>query len=229
MSEVDRQIARSAEVIERARQRQLPKPRGGIAGRAIRALKYAAAGVTTVLLAAFILGLFIPLGVTGAMVTVLAMGLAVVLALLLSRDNVVNVDALPKLALSQLPSQTERWLQSQRMALPAPAATLVDGIGVQLDLLSAQLATINEKEPVASDIRRLIGEELPELVKGYQRVPQNIRKDGLNGISPDKQLVDGLAAVDGELKRLSEQLAAGDLNHFATQGRYLEMKYTGVE
>lgn len=229
MSEVDRQIARSAEVIERARQRQLPKRRGGIAGRAIRALKYAAAGVTTVLLAAFILGLFIPLGVTGAMVTVLAMGLAVVLALLLSRDNVVNVDALPKLALSQLPSQTERWLQSQRMALPAPAATLVDGIGVQLDLLSAQLATINEKEPVASDIRRLIGEELPELVKGYQRVPQNIRKDGLNGISPDKQLVDGLAAVDGELKRLSEQLAAGDLNHFATQGRYLEMKYTGVE
>lgn len=229
MSEVDRQIARSAEVIERARQRQLPKRRGSIAGRAIRALKYAAAGVTTVLLAAFILGLFIPLGVTGAMVTVLAMGLAVVLALLLSRDNVVNVDALPKLALSQLPSQTERWLQSQRMALPAPAATLVDGIGVQLDLLSAQLATINEKEPVASDIRRLIGEELPELVKGYQRVPQNIRKEGLNGISPDKQLVDGLAAVDGELKRLSEQLAAGDLNHFATQGRYLEMKYTGVE
>ena len=58
-------------------------------------------------------------------------------------------------------------------------------------------------------------------------MPVNIRKDGLNGISPDKQLLEGLSVVDSELKRLSEQLASGDLNRFATQGRYLELKYQG--
>ena len=89
------------------------------------------------------------------------------------------------------------------------------------------MQALDEREPVAADIRRLIGEELPELVKGYQRVPLNLRKDGLNGISPDRQLLDGLAVVDDELDRLSKQLAAGDLNRFATQGRYLELKYQG--
>ena len=46
-------------------------------------------------------------------------------------------------------------------------------------------------------------------------------------MSPDKQLVDGLTVVDSELTRISEQLATGDLNKLATQGRYLELKYQG--
>ena len=73
----------------------------------------------------------------------------------------------------------------------------------------------------------LFRSELPELVKGYNRVPVNLRREGVNGMSPDRQLVDGLAVVDSELKRMSEQLAAGDLNKLATQGRYLELKYQG--
>ena len=114
-----------------------------------------------------------------------------------------------------------------RRALPAPATRLVDGIGLKLEILAPQLQALDEREPVAADIRRLIADELPELVKSYQRVPLNLRKEGLNGISPDKQLVEGLAVVDEELDRLSKQLASGDLNRFATQGRYLELKYQG--
>ena len=82
-------------------------------------------------------------------------------------------------------------------------------------------------EPAAMEIRRLIADELPELVNGYLRVPQHLRRDGLNGMSPDKQLVEGLTVVDAELQRMSEQLASGDLHKLATQGRYLELKYQG--
>ena len=46
---------------------------------------------------------------------------------------------------------------------------------------------------------------------------------------PEKQLLDGLAVVDTELSRMSEQLARGDLERLATQGKYLELKYQGGE
>jgi hypothetical protein len=35
-----------------------------------------------------------------------------------------------------LPAQTERWLEAQRPALPAPAVRLVDSIGQRLEQLS---------------------------------------------------------------------------------------------
>jgi len=89
-----------------------------------------------------------------------------------------------------------------------------------------QLATLDEREPAAAAVRRLIGDELPELVKGYTRVPQALRRVDTDGIVPEKQLLDGLAVVDTELKRMSENLARGDLERLATQGKYLEMKYS---
>ena len=73
-------------------------------------------------------------------------------------------------------------------------------------------------------VRRLVGEELPELIRGYQRVPQQLRRQG-----PDAQLVEGLRVVEGEIARMTEQLASGDLDKLATQGKYLELKYRGVD
>ncbi len=168
-----------------------------------------------------------PVGTSGLMIAVLAFIVASVALMAFPRQPLVAGEILPTTELAQLPLRTEEWLFQQRRALPAPATRLVDGIGLTLETLAPQLQLLDEKEPVAADIRRLIGNELPELVKGYQRVPLNVRKEGLNGISADKQLIEGLGVVDSELKRLSEQLATGDLNRFATQGRYLELKYQG--
>jgi hypothetical protein len=168
-----------------------------------------------------------PVGTSGLMIAVLAFVVAAVGLMAFPRQPLVAGEVLPTTELALLPLRTEEWLAGQRRALPAPATKLVDGIGLKLEILAPQLQALDEREPVAADIRRLIADELPELVKGYQRVPLNIRKEGLNGISPDRQLVEGLAVVDEELGRLSEQLASGDLNRFATQGRYLELKYQG--
>jgi hypothetical protein len=168
-----------------------------------------------------------PVGTSGLMIAVLAFMVASVGLMAFPRTQLVSSEVLPTTELALLPLRTEEWLAGQRRALPAPATKLVDGIGLKLEILAPQLQALDEREPVAADIRRLISDELPELVKGYQRVPLNLRREGLNGISPDKQLIDGLSVVDEELGRLSEQLASGDLNRFATQGRYLELKYQG--
>jgi hypothetical protein len=228
MTEVDRQIARTNEMLDRARQRAKPKIGSSLA-RAARATKYAILGAGAILIGAIIWGLITPLGTTGVMITFLAMMAAIGLAVMFSREPEVSFDALKQTDLKQLPSNTARWLDGQHRLLPAPAQSLADAIGIKLESLASQLQSLDPREPAAAEVRRLIADELPELINGYNRVPANLRRDGINGMSPDKQLVDGLAVVDSELARMSAQLASGDLNKLATQGRYLELKYQGEE
>ncbi len=185
------------------------------------------------LAAAFLFGiplfaLFVqPLGIGGIILAVMAFAGLSLASLMLPAGLSDDASILPSTALSQLPLSTENWLARQRPALPAPAQRLADGIGLKLEQLSPQLRSLDEKEPAAAAIRRLIADELPELVNGYSRVPEHLRREERDGLNPDKQLIEGLTVVESELARMSEQLATGDLTKLATQGRYLELKYQG--
>ncbi len=180
-----------------------------------------------ILLATFIVGLIMPIGTTGVMIAALVFVLAALGIVLMPGERLPDAATLPTTALAQLPLRTESWLAGQRALLPAPAQRLADGIGVKLEALAPQLQSLDEREPAAAEIRRLIADELPELVKGYGRVPDALRRVDTDGMMPERQLVEGLSVVDGELARMSEQLARGDLEKLATQGKYLELKYQG--
>ncbi len=223
-------LAKASAALREVRAREdLVKPIRSAARRAVRAMKFSIFGAVAVLVGALIWGMISPLGVGGIMLVFLAMLAAMIAGVYFSREREVARAELNRSDLRALPSRTGRWLDAQRRGLPAPAQKLSDSIGVRLDQIAPQVAMLDEREPSAIEFRRLIADELPELVAGYQRVPSNLRREGLNGVSPDKQLVDGLAVVDSELKRMSEQLARGDLDRLATQGRYLELKYQGRE
>lgn len=129
--------------------------------------------------------------------------------------------------LPALPAKTEAWLAQQRLALPAPASRALGQIATRLEELRPQLQTIDPREPAAVEVRRLVGVELPELVEGYKRVPEHLRRDAGNGQSPERQLLDGLTIVEGEIERMTRQLASGELDALATQGKFLELKYRG--
>ena len=222
-------ILRSAtDVLERSEIRRTVER--GARSAAIR-VRRAAMTAFGILVAAFIWGAFVsPLGIGGVLAVALMLMLAVLFVALLptsTRVRVPDLKTLPSTPLPQLPDKTKAWLDGQRLALPAPARSLADGIGVKLTALAPQLATLDEREPAAAAVRRLIGDELPELVRGYQSVPQALRKADTDGIVPERQLMDGLSVVDSELSRMSEQLARGDLERLATQGKYLELKYQG--
>ncbi len=192
-----------------------------------RKAKRIVAAVFAILLAMFIVGLLVPIGTTGVMIAALLMVLAIAGIVMMPGEAMPSAEALPTAPLALLPLKTESWLASQRPMLPAPAQRLSDGIGIKLETLAPQLQTLAENEPAAAEIRRLIADELPELVRGYGRVPENLRRANTNGNIPEKQLIDGLSVVDSELARMSEQLARGDLEKLATQGKYLELKYQG--
>jgi len=233
MSDSDRAIENANAVLRRVSEghrAQLSKRRARrrrrLAGTAKRL------GVVTIaaLVGLMILNAFLPIGSGTILLFLLATVIAWGVVLMASVEPETRPEELATVDLARLPYRTERWLDQQRAALPAPAMRLVDGIGLKLDMLAPQLATLDPREPAAFEIRKLIGEELPELIDGYRRVPAALRGgESRLGLHPDKQLLDGLTVVDEELARMTEQLAAGDLHKLATQGRYLELKYRGDE
>lgn len=191
----------------------------------MRKVKYAFWAVLAVLLGSLVAGFVLPLGTTGVMIALGVMIAALLLIALLPTETKVKSEALAQTPLTALPLQTEIWLENQRKALPAPAITLVDSIGIKLETLAPQLERLDPQDPAAQDVRRLLSDHLPELVTGYQSIPQPMRREQRNGRVPEQQLIDGLGVIDAEIARMSEQLASGDLNKLATQNRFLELKY----
>ncbi|HWL48218.1 MAG TPA: hypothetical protein VNQ31_10940 [Sphingomonadaceae bacterium] len=182
--------------------------------------------IAAILVAAAGWGAFVsPLGVEGVMLTVAAMIVALVAVPWLSRAPSPTPETLVRTDLARMPAQAEAWLAARRAALPRPARPIADAIGDRLAAIAPQLATLDPRAPAAAAIRKLIGEELPDLVSGYQRVPAALRPLSRNGTSPDTQLTEGLRTVQGELERMSGLLASGDLDALATQRRYLDIKY----
>ncbi len=191
----------------------------------MRKAKRAFWSILAILFGSMVAGFFIPLGTTGVMIALGLIVAALLLIVLLPSEPRVRTQALASVPLPALPLQTEIWLDNQRKALPAPAVTLADSIGVKLETLAPQLERLSEQEPAAQEIRKLLSDHLPELVTGYESIPASLRREERNGRVPEQQLVEGLTVIDGELARISETLASGDIDKLAVQNRFLELKY----
>lgn len=228
MSRSDRVLADAETVLRRHSERgQSLSARGRQRRNAglMRKLRYAVAAVLAIFMAGAVTGFVMPLGTSGVMILLAIMIVCLILIGMMPSESRVRTEALAQVDLPALPLKTEMWLENQRKALPAPAVTLVDSIGVKLEMLAPQLERLGEGEPAAQEIRRLLSDYLPELVTGYQSIPAPLRREERNGRVPEKQLVEGLSVIDAEIARVSESLASGDLDKLATQNRFLELKY----
>ncbi|MEM8826734.1 MAG: hypothetical protein AAF205_01615 [Pseudomonadota bacterium] len=190
----------------------------------------AAYAFVALIVAALVWGIVIgPIGIDGVVLLALALAGAVAAPFLISRrvkpEPAPTEETIRNAELGALPVRVERWLEQRRADLPASARVQVDELLLRLEVLAPQLEKVEADAPVVTDARRLIGDELPRLVSSYVDVPQSYRQPGGEA---DVQLHDGLATVSAELKRLSEQLAKGDLDRLAIEGRFLETKYQGT-
>jgi hypothetical protein len=179
----------------------------------------------SILIAAMVIGWIVPLGIGGAMLVMALLVAATVLFAVWPAERTPTPERLAAVDIRALPAQTERWLEAQRPALPAPAMTLVDRIGLRLETLTPQLATLDANTQEAVDVRKLIGEQLPAFVKDYEKVPASLRTTPRNGRTPDAELVDGLKLIEQEIGEMTARLAQSDLDNLSTRGRFLEMKY----
>ncbi|MCB2067894.1 MAG: hypothetical protein KDE15_14780 [Erythrobacter sp.] len=186
-----------------------------------------------------IVGIFVAAGVAGAVLNGIGFWGVMVVALvmfLLFGGVLTQKVKLPKRAdltrttdARQLVARTELWLESQRPALPPPAVSLVDQIGVQLDGLGQQLEHVDPAHPAAGEVRRLVGEILPEMVDSYRRIPAHLRTEERGGSTPDQQLTESLGKISREIDSVTRQLAEGSLDDLAIKNRYLDYRYGDAE
>ncbi|CAN5280127.1 hypothetical protein BH10PSE15_BH10PSE15_06840 [soil metagenome] len=226
MTDVDRQLARTTELLDRTRERAIAQRQRKRQGATIlKRLGWITAADLAIVVATIVVGWFMPIGMGGALLVLALLAVVTILLAVVRIDTPIAPEKLVEVPLKALPSKTEQWLETQRPALPAPAQTLLEGIGVRLDTLAPQLASLDEQQPAAFEVRKLLGEQLPELIRGYARVPLPLRGQARNGKSPDAQLADGLKLIDDEIREMTDQLAQGDLDALATRGRFLEIRY----
>ncbi len=189
-------------------------------------VRNAAVAVGAVLVGASVIGLVIDgLGFTGVMATGLIGAAAAYLLMRYPNMPMPTLETLKTTDLATLAGKTEIWLEQQRPALPAPAVTLVEGIGTRLDQLAPQLAKLDEKEPAAREVRKLVGEHLPDVINGYKSIPDTLKKEDNKGKTPEEQLVSSLKLIDREIESVTGQISRGELDNLAIKDRYLEMKY----
>lgn len=167
-----------------------------------------------------------PIGIVGILVAIAALLIACTGIALLSRPRPVALAAAP---LGMLPEHTRQWIEQQRSLLPRAALPALDAIGLRLDDMAPRLARLDVDTPAADAVRRLLATDLPALVHGYAAIPPSLRaRATANGISADDHLLSGLTLIDGEIDRMTGQLARGALDELATQSRFLELKYDGA-
>ena len=120
-------------------------------GRRLRRAFLAMAGIYIAgLVAALALG---GISFTASLLTIL-LGLAVFTVLsIYPASPRMHVDDLGTASLTELAGSTELWLEGRRRALPNAAVDAVDMIGVRLEQLAPQLATLDERGPAAREVR----------------------------------------------------------------------------
>jgi hypothetical protein len=221
---VSQEIIRAARRQRAARLYNARKERWRFRWRRIRRAFLALAGIW---IAALVAGL--ALGGLSFMATLLSVLLGIAVFLFLSvypSSPRTHADDLESASLPELAGSAELWLEGKRRALPNAAVDAIDMIGVRLEQLAPQLATIDENGPAAREVRKLLSEHLPGLVDSYTRIPPALRgKAGAGGTSPSEQLVDGLCVISDQIEDMSLDLSRNDIDALATRNRFLETKY----
>jgi hypothetical protein len=188
--------------------------------------RMALAGLVIAIIAATIDRGVTSIGVVGWLVAVAVFLIACTAIGLLSRTGPVVLAASP---LGALPEDTQHWLEQQRALLPRAALPALDSISLRLRDMAPRLTTLDADTPAADAVRRLLATDLPALVHGYEAVPPSLRaRESTGGISADAHLLSGLTLIDGEIDRMTGQLARGAFDELATQSRFLELKYDGA-
>jgi hypothetical protein len=193
-------------------------------------LRNLAIAVVTIWIGAGIAGaMFSGIGFWGLMAVVVTTCLAVGLFSSFPKIKVPQRAELTQGNPQQMVARTELWLEAQRPALPPPAQTIVDQLGVQLDALGLQLQGLDGAHPAMAEVRELVGEYIPETIDNYRKIPVALRKEEHAGKTADQRLTESLGKLSGEVDRVTRRLAEGALDDLAIKSRYLEYRYGGAE
>ncbi|ABC64324.1 hypothetical protein [Erythrobacter litoralis] len=193
--------------------------------------KYFAMAVIGILAAASVAGLVVNgIGFTGVIMAALGV---LVSAYIFGSYPKVKTPQRADLKVSdpeRLVTRTEMWLEEQQRFLPRSANRVIEQLGDRLDNLSYQLQRVPAEHETARDIRKLVGETLPDMVDSYKNIPRHLQREKRGETSPEEQITEGLQKISNEIDHITRKLAQGSIDDLAIKHRYLDYKYgEGVE
>lgn len=127
------------------------------------------------------------------------------------------------LPLPELAVRAEEGLLDRCDELPGRALPAADRIMAGLREIQPHLYELGPNdEALAGDIRRLVGQHLPQLVDSYLALPDQSRGSGSES---SRRFIESLDIVAGEMDHLLEQCCRGRQSNFDTHSRFIESRY----
>jgi hypothetical protein len=140
-----------------------------------------------------------------------------------ARRNETEGRATPDtLPLSDLVVRAEEALLDRCDELPGRALPAADRIMARLRDLQPHLHQLRPDAPLAGDIRRLVGQHLPQLIDSYLALPPATRAAGSES---SRRVTESLDIVAGELDHLLTLGSHERQSDFDTQSRFIESRY----
>ena len=117
------------------------------------------------------------------------------------------------------------WIEAESLTLPDSARPLLRTMAQRVREMALPMRDLPEHASESGELRRLLHDELPELLRAYRRVPRHLAPDATLHVAPEEQLRSGLAIIDAQLVDLQRRFASEELRALTTQLRYLTLKY----
>ena len=127
------------------------------------------------------------------------------------------------LPLPELAVRAEEGLLDRCDELPGRALPAADRIMAGLREIQPHLHELGPgDEALAGDIRRLVGQHLPQLVDSYLALPEQSRASNAES---SRRFVESLDIVAGEMDHLLDICCRERQSHFDTHSRFIETRY----
>lgn len=127
------------------------------------------------------------------------------------------------LPLPELAVRAEEGLLDRCNELPGRALPAADRIMANLREIQPQLYDLGPNdEALAGEVRRLVGQHLPQLVDSYLALPDQSRTANAEST---RRFIESLDIVAGEMDHLLEQCCRDRQSDFDTHSRFIESRY----
>jgi hypothetical protein len=126
------------------------------------------------------------------------------------------------LPLPDLVVRAEEGLLDRCEELPDRALPAADRIMASLRELQPHVDDLKPDEPLTGEVRRLVGQHLPQLVDSYLALPDQSRASNAEST---RRFIESLDIVAGEMDHLLEQCCRDRQSDFDTHSRFIESRY----
>jgi hypothetical protein len=126
------------------------------------------------------------------------------------------------LPLPELAVRAEEGLLDRCDELPGRALPATDRIMAGLREMQPHLHELKPDDPLSGEIRRLVGQHLPQLIDSYLALPDQSRTGHAES---SRRFIESLGIVADEMDHLLERCCHDRQSDFDTHSRFIETRY----